>query len=388
MNKPATAIIQNSHLKIDTRPRVSVSVLFFVLGIDFASWASRIPAIKANLRIDDGTLGTLLLASPIGSLLTLPLAGWLVTRFGSRRMVLLSAVFYSLVLPMLGFAAEIWQLAVALFLFGIGGEVLNISVNTQAVEVEKLFAKPIMSSFHGFFSLGGMAGAAIGGLMVQWHISPAHHLLGMMAVGMLTTLFFFNHLLPKDEGMDESHPLFARPSGVLISLGVIAFCCMLGEGAMSDWSSEYFKQIFKTESALTTAGYTAFSLAMAIGRFNGDRLTAKWGEVKILKISGWVAASGLAVALLITHPVVTILGFACVGLGYATVVPLVYSAAGRSKVMAPGVALAAVSTLGYLGFLFGPPLIGWGAEWFNLRISLGLVVLLSLMIVVLARKSG
>ena len=367
--------------------RAAIAAMFFVLGIDFASWASRIPAIKENLKMDEAVLGAVLLSSPIGSLLTLPLAGWLVTKFGSKLMTLLSGVLYSITLPMLGFATEVWQLAMGLFIFGIGGEILNISINTQAVELEKIYKKPIMSSFHGFFSLGGMAGAGLSGLIIQFNLAPFQHFLLIMVFGILATLFFSNKLLSTDTAPDHSHPIFVKPSGILIGLGIIAFCCMLGEGAMSDWSSEYYKQTFKSNSGMNTLAYAAFSLTMALGRFYGDWLTKKMGTKKTLQISGIIAGTGLLLAILIIHPIIVILGFACVGFGYASVVPIVYSAAGKSKTMSPGVALAAVSTLGYLGFLFGPPIIGFLAQGFSLRISFGLVVLLSFMIVVLAGQT-
>ncbi len=337
--------------------RVAIASMFFVLGIDFSSWASRIPAIKEHLNMDDATFGAVLLSSPIGSLLTLPLAGWLVTKFGSKIMTLIAGILYSVTLPMLGYGNEVWHLAAALFLFGIGGEILNISINTQAVELEKIYNKPIMSSFHGFFSLGGMVGAGLSAFIIQLNLTPFPHFLIIMVIGILSTLIFSGKLLPFDSTPITNHPLFVRPSGILIGLGIIAFCCMLGEGAMSDWSSEYYKQTFKTNSGLNTLAYAAFSLAMALGRFNGDWLTAKLGTSKTLQISGIISGTGLLIALLIVNPIITIIGFAFVGFGYATVVPLVYSAAGKSKIMSPGVALAAVSTLGYLGFLFAHPLL-------------------------------
>ncbi len=358
--------------------RVAVSVMFYILGLNFSSWAARIPSIQQNLGIDDGILGLVLLSAPVSSVLTLPAAGWLVTHFGSRRTLILAALLSSFTLPFLGLAAEVWQLVVALFIFGIGGEFLNIAANTQAIEVEKRFGKPIMSSFHGFFSLGGMTGAAMGGVLVK--LNSGIHLAMMGFISLLLTFIFYRHLVAKDTPTDHNHPLFVKPSGVLVSLGFIAFCCMLGEGAMADWSSVYFEKILKTPETLITAGYTAFSLAMAAGRFNGDWLTARLGGIRMLQISGTLAAGGLALALLLPSLITCIFGFACVGFGYATVVPLVYSAAGQSKVMAPSVALAAVSTLGYLGFLIGPPIIGFISKASSLPVALSVVVILSTMI--------
>ncbi|MBC8110314.1 MAG: MFS transporter, partial [Verrucomicrobia bacterium] len=356
----------------------------------FFSWASRISNIKAYLHMDDALLGSVLLAAPVGSLLTLPLAGWLITKYGSRHILLLAGIGYSFSLLLLGFATSPAWLVAGLFVFGMGSEVMNIAVNTQAVELEKLYHKPIMSSFHGFFSLGGFAGAGLGGFLIELKLTTLQHFLLMMIFGMLLSVLVFRNLIATESDKDDNQPLFAIPKGVLLGLGIIALCCMFGEGAMADWSGEFMKRTFLTDSGLNALGATAFSLAMAVGRFNGDWLTVRLGGVKILQVSSVLAVLGLVLVLAIKIPVVVIAGFALVGFGFATVVPLVYSAAGHSKTMAPGVALAAVSTLGYFGFLFGPPLIGYVSKLTSLSVAFGLVIMLSIMIGIfanLARKS-
>ncbi|MBC8110905.1 MAG: MFS transporter, partial [Verrucomicrobia bacterium] len=211
--------------------RIAISVMFFVLGVIFFSWASRISIIKAYLNMDDALLGSVLLAAPVGSLLTLPLAGWLITKYGSRYILLMAGIGYSITLLLLGFATSPAWLVAGLFVFGMGSEVVNIAVNTQAVELEKLYHKPIMSSFHGFFSLGGFAGAGLGGFLIQIKFTTIQHFLLMMSFGILLSLIFFRNLIASESDKDDNQPLFAIPKGVLLGLGIIALCCMFGEGA-------------------------------------------------------------------------------------------------------------------------------------------------------------
>ena len=381
MNIPAPTLPFSLFVK-----RFSISAFFFILGIVFATWASRIPSVKAQWHLSDGELGTLLLGMPVGSLLVLPLAGWLTARFGSRTILIIAGIMYSLTLPALALLPNTWTLGLSLMLFGAGGDLINIAANDQAVELEKRCGRSIMSSFHALFSVGGMVGAAVGGLMYQQNVSLLAHFAGIAAFTMLISVGFYRFLLATALHESKHTPLFVRPDRAILGLGVIGFCVMLGEGSMADWSSVYLTGLLPEGSPWTTAGYTAFSLAMAAGRFGGDWITNRLGSRRILIVSGLLSGSGLLLALLVQQPIVVIVGFACVGLGFATVVPLVYSAAGQSGVMSPGMAIAAVSTVSYLGFLAGPPLIGWLSEAFSLRWALLWVVALSFMISILARR--
>jgi MFS family permease len=373
-------------MQVIHKNRLSVALMFFINGFLFATWASRIPVIQESLVLSHGMLGTVLLGLPLGSLCSLPVAGWLTTRYGSRIVVIYSVVIYAFTLPLLAMAESPMVLALMLFLFGAGGDCLNISMNTQAVAIENEYPKPIMSSFHALYSLGGMFGAALGGLVGQWSWTPLFHftLFALMAAAL--ALVFVGMLKKNDLASGTKQPLLARPDATLIGMGIIAFCCMMGEGAMADWSSVYLAAMPGSLQEFSTAGFTAFSLAMAAGRFSGDRLTAKLGVERMLKGSGIIAAMGLLLALSVQNPVVVVLGFTLVGAGLSTVVPLAYSAAGRSTSMPSGVALAAVSTVGYTGFLIGPPLIGWIADLSSLRLALMLIVLLALCISMLAPR--
>jgi MFS family permease len=365
--------------------RIAVSCFFFLAGLCFSSWASRIPDIRLKLHLDNAALGAVLLGLPAGLLTSLPLAGWLVARFGSRPIALFAALLYAITLPSLGLAAAPWQLVTCLFVFGMGGNLLNISMNTQAIGTEALYGRTIMASYHGIWSVAGFSGAAIGTLFIRLGWLPYQHFIVITSLAWLIVAVTSGQLLAQDaHAGGEDRPIFAWPDRSLINLGMIAFCSMICEGAMFDWSGVYFQKVIQPPHGLVAIGYTAFMSTMASGRFLGDWLATKWGIKRILQISGTLTAAGLLTAILFPWLFPALAGFLLVGAGVSSVVPLVYSAAGRSKVLSPGVALAAVSTIGYLGFLVGPPFIGFIAQAFNLRVSLGLIAVLGSVIVLIA----
>ena len=367
--------------------RIAVSSFFFMAGLCFSSWASRIPAIQLRLHLSNAGLGAVLLALPTGLLISLPIAGWLVARVGSRSIVIGAALLYALTLPMLGMAKNTAQLVICLFVFGMGGNMLNISMNTQAVGTESMYGRSIMASYHGLWSLAGFTGAAIGTLFVGIGLAPWEHFLIISVLALIIVALASGHLLKEDINKNEQQPIFARPDRTLISLGLIAFCSMICEGAMFDWSGVYFQKVVQPENGLVTAGYTAFMCTMATGRFVGDWVTTKAGKKKTLQISGILTAVGLLIAVGFPYFLTAVTGFLLVGAGVSSVVPLIYSSAGKSKILSPGVAIAAVSTIGYLGFLFGPPFIGFIAQASSLRISLGLIALLGSTIAIIAARS-
>ncbi|MGV3642265.1 MAG: MFS transporter [Adhaeribacter sp.] len=367
--------------------RMAVGAMFFFQGLSFASWASRIPSIQQTLGLNEAALGAMLLALPIGLMVSLPFAGWLISRVGSRKVVVMAALAYSGVLVSLGFAQNTLQLASALFVYGFFGNLLNIAINTQAVGVEALYKKSIMASFHGLWSLAGFSGAAIGTLMIGLEILPAYHFLLVMALIWAGVAFCARYILREDLSSGENQPLFARPDKSLVNLGLIAFCSMICEGAMFDWSGVYFKKVVMAEPAWLGAGYTAFMLTMALGRFVADSFTHRFGLKRTLQVSGLLTAAGLVLAVVLPGLWTAIAGFLLVGAGVSSVVPLVYSEAGRSKVLSPGVALAAVSTIGFLGFLIGPPLIGFVAGAFSLRASFAIIAVMGLCVTLVASRS-
>jgi MFS family permease len=359
------------------RSRAAVSALFFLSGLCFASWASRIPDIRLHLGLSEGQLGQLLLAMPVGSVAALPLAGWLVDTYGSRRVVQIAAAMYALALPLLGWAPTAWTLAAGLVLFGSGGNLLNISVNAQALEVQKGYGeKVIMGSFHGIWSLAGFVGGVVGAWLVGWQQTPLVHFMGISAA-LLLLLLVVRGSLPQSTAHAAGSGLVLRmPDGYLLRLGLIALFGLLCEGCMFDWSGVYFQQVVHADKAWVTSGYVAFMSTMALGRFGSDFLTSHLGVARVLQLSSALICLGLLTAVLLPGLPTALLGFLLVGFGTSSVIPLTYSAAGRVKGMSPGIALALVSTVGFFGFLAGPPLIGLLAQVSSLRLSFAFVALM------------
>ena len=366
--------------------RVSVSAFFFVSGLTFASWASRIPDIKTHLLLNDAALGAVLFALPSGLMTSLLFAGWLVSRFGSRKVLLGAALLYPAILVMLGFAGSVWQLVTVLYLFGLSSNLINIAMNTQAVEVESLYGKSIMASFHGLWSIAGFTGAAIGTLFVSMRVSPRMHFLLIFLVAAVMVFFFYKYTLPNTTAPPESAPFFVKPDKHILLLGLIAFCSMLCEGAMADWSGVYFQKVVQSPREFVTFGYVAFTGAMATGRFLGDGLVARLGIKKVLQLSATLISTGLFIAILFPHIATAVGGFLMVGLGVSAVVPLIYGLAGRSATMPAGLALAAVSSVSFLGFLVGPPLIGFISQASGLRVAFAVIAIVGLFPAVLAGR--
>jgi MFS family permease len=366
--------------------RIAVSVFFFIAGLTFASWASRIPDIKEKLHLSEAGLGSVLFALPVGLMCSLGLSGWLVNKFGSRRVVISAALVYPFILLWLSLAATILQLIVALFFFGLFANFVNIAMNTQAVGVEGLYRRSIMASFHGLWSLAGFTGAAIGTLFVSENISPFTHFVMIWIASVLLVLVSFRSTLPSSSDAKNDQPILVLPNKHILLLGLIAFFCMICEGTMADWSGVYFKKVVESPASYATLGYVAFTATMATGRFVGDWLVTKFGVKRMLQLSGTFISSGLLLAVLFPNLVIATLGFFLVGFGVSSVVPIAYGLAGKSKTMTPGMALSAVSTIGFLGFLIGPPMIGFIAQASSLRWSFALIALLGMGTSLLAGK--
>lgn len=367
--------------------RIAVGCLFFLQGLCFATWASRIPSITQQLHLSEASLGLVLFALPIGSMAALPFAGWLVTRWGSKRVATNAVLLYATLLLLIGMANSIALLVSVLVLFGMTGNVANIAINTQAVGVEAKYGRNIMASFHGLWSLAGFTAAGIGTFMMGKAVLPFHHFLLVTALLGAGVAASFQYLLPNEERSTEPTPLLVKPDGTLLKLGLIAFCCMICEGAMFDWSGIYFQNVVRAEKDWIGAGYTAFMCTMAAGRFVADWVVARIGFTRTIVLSGCLIASGLLLAVAFPSLVSAIAGFLIVGFGVSSVVPLVYSQAGRSKKVSPGIALAAVSSVGFLGFLIGPPLIGLVAGLFGLRISFLGVALMGILVALMVSAS-
>jgi MFS family permease len=360
-------------------------MFFLALGAAFGSWVARIPAVQDRLRLDDGQLGLALLSLSAGAMLAMPATGWLIRRWGNGPVMRAAATLLCLALPMLPFAPSLPALMVSLFVFGIGFGLLDVSMNVQAVAVEDQYGRPIMSTFHGVFSVGGLVGAASAGIVAGLGIAPFPHLLVVALILLLLVTAAGRYLLDR-ETQEDGAPVFAMPPRSLLGLGVLSFCVLLSEGAVADWSAVYLENVLGSSAAVAAAGYAAFSLAMAAMRFGGDSLTLAIGPVRMVFIGGLLAGAGLGIAVLVGTIPAAVVGFACAGAGLAASFPLALGAAGRTPGLAPGSAIGAVATAGYSGFLVGPAIIGAIADNTGLRSSLALVAVLTVFSSLLARS--
>jgi MFS family permease len=366
------------------RARAAVTAVFLLNGVLFGSWAARIPALQDRLALGEGELGLALGAVAIGALVAMPVAGGVATRVGSARATRIGVAACCLVVAVVALAPSLGALVAATFLVGAANGWLDIAMNAQGTAVERRAGRLLLSSLHAAFSAGGLIGALTGALVAGAGVDARVHLalVGLAAapLGVAAT----RHLLPDAAHAAEGSPAFARPSRALLALGVLALCGLLAEGAAADWSGVYLQDVLGASAGVAPLAFAAFSATMTLGRLLGDRLAAALGPVRLLRACGTVGAAGLGGALLVAHPAAALVGFAMLGAGLSVVVPLVFRAAAQAPGLPPGPALAAVSTMGYTGFLAGPPVIGALAEVTSLPTALGLVAVLTGATVVLA----
>ena len=354
--------------------RRATAWVFFANGAAIGSWVPHIPEAKHALGLSDGLLGLALLGMAADSLVGLPLSGVLTARFSSRRTTTAAILALLLATPLPLLAPSLAAFSVTLILLGIANGAVDVAINTQAIAVEERVGRAIMSGFHGFFSAGGLAGAAAAGLAMQARIGPVAHLTASVALLLLVTLRAVRSLLPAVPAAAKT-AIFRLPRGALLALGVFALCSLLAEGAMGDWAAVYLREDLGTGAGYAALGFAGFSLAMAAGRFLGDRVVRRHGGRAVLYAGAGVASTVLTTGLLAGEPWAAVAGFSGVGLGLANAVPILFRAAGKISGIRHELAIAAVSTAGYCGFLAGPPVIGLIAEQLGLAAGLGLVAL-------------
>lgn len=366
------------------KQRLAVNIMFFVNGFLYTNLVSRLPRIQDMYELTNGELGILLLVTSLGALIAMPFTGWLIHQHGSKPLSWLAGAAFCVILPFIPMMGYPVLLGVIFFLIGMITGVMDVSMNAQAVYVEEKKGKPIMSSFHAIFSAGMMLGAGAGSLFIQWQFSLFSHFLIISIFSLFLILWGRLHLVNDVQAQAEKGkegPAFRIPSRSLLGIGFIAFCCMLGEGAMADWSTIYMVKVVQSSNALAPLGLAAFSMAMMLGRFGGDWARAYFGDKRLMVIGGLIAFGGLSVALIWLSPYSAILGLFLTGIGLATLVPIAYSTAGKTSEFSPGVGIAMVTTIGYSGFLFGPPIIGFLADAFGLRLALVFVLGLFLVMI-------
>ena len=361
------------------RARIAGLAYFAVMGLADGVWLARIPAIKENLGLSDGRLGVALLAAPVGLVLMAAIADRLIDRFGSARLTVAGGLWMPLIPVAIGLAGSEAALMAALFAFGAAGGLLDVSLNAQAVRVERGYGRPLINSFHACYSFGGLLGALLGGLFAWAGIGPAATFAAVGVPLAVLAAAARSGLLrgPEPRASGGSDPARGTSLRILV-LGLLAFCSLLGEGAAGSWSAVYLHDNLATSAALAALGYAAFSVTMAVGRLSGDRLAARFGPGRMVTGGGLVAAAGLALALAWVTPVAGLTGFALFGAGLSTTFPQLLSAAGNVETGRSGSGIARVAGAGYLGVMAGPVVIGGCASLVGLRLALGIPVMLAL----------
>ncbi|GAA4429063.1 MFS transporter [Pontibacter saemangeumensis] len=349
------------------KQRVSLSAFFLLSGFCFSSWASRIPTIKTAFGYNEAELGSILLAMPISSLIGLPFSGWLITRFDSRVPLSVAFVLYAVCLSLISFASTTATLVAAIFLFAFCMRILNISMNTQAITLQKQYARKINGSFHGLWSTGGIVGVGYTTLMVALDIPMVPHLLSVSGIAILATLACYRFLLRNDRAAAGNKLAFGKPDPYILYLGLLVFFAAICEGGMFDWSGIYFQEVVRVD--IFTSGYLVFMAFMALSRFLSDRIIDRIGMPATYMVSAVFIFAGIGLATLVPRFWPAMVGFSLVGFGTAAVIPMTYTLAGASKKYSPGMAISIIATYGIVGMLIGPPMIGYLAHAFNLRVS-------------------
>lgn len=365
---PATADLRGA--------RLATRAMFLICGTVTASWAPQVPLAKARLGIDDGVLGLALLGMGAGAMVAMPLAGFLAARFSSRVITALGGLVICLSLPLIILAPDALALGLALFLFGAATGSMDVAMNVQAAAVEARGGRPLMSSFHGMFSVGGLIGAGGASLMLGLGLSPLTVALVVSGLMLALLVAQAGSMLPPERGAAQAGMRFTLPRGIVLVLGLLTFVLFQAEGAVLDWSAVFLHEARGQDPAVAGLGYAMFAVAMAVMRLAGDGITSRFGGETVVRLGSALAAAGFLLAILTPWPAAGLIGFALVGVGAANVVPVLFSAAGRVPGMAPGLAISTIATLGYCGILVGPAAIGFIADHLGLPAALGIVAAL------------
>jgi len=370
-----------------TRARWAVSTIFFLHGLVWGAWVPHVPLAKERLQAGDGVFGGALLAFAVGAVVSMPLAGALIGRFGSARMVTLTGIGFCLAFlgPIVAPTLPLFMLSG--FVYGAFIGSMDVSMNAHGFLVEKTLKLPTMSLFHGLFSMGGMVGAFVGAATLSVMSEMAHAGLSVL-LSLILLLGASRFLLPTTLDRNASESYFALPTRATVWLGLLCFLALMSEGSVIDWAAIMLRQKFLLDAGTAAIGYALFSGGMGITRLIGDRLRQGFGAVRLVSVSAAITAVAMALALMVPHPMAAIFALAIVGLGLGNVAPVLFAGGGRLEPNAPGRGIAAVTTLGYSGFLAGPPLIGFTAEIVGLPAALGLTVLAATIIALAARAAS
>ncbi|WP_372756469.1 MFS transporter [Mariniflexile sp.] len=363
-------------MDLKNKQRIALSTYFFLSGICFASWASRIPTIKAFFGFNDAELGTVLLAMPISSLIGLPISGWLVSKFDSRKPLIASFIVFSIALFFIGYATTPFWFVVAVCVFSFCMRILNISINTQSITLQKKFDKSIVGSFHGLWSVGGLFGVLFSTFMIKMHVSMQIHLLVVSVLTLIISIYTYQFTLKKDKSTTGNKIVLGKPDPFILYLGLLIFFAAICEGGMFDWSGIYFKEVIKED--IFTYGYLSFMTCMALSRFFSDKLMQEIGLEKTYVFSASLVTLGILTAIVFPYFWPALIGFCLVGFGTAAIFPMTFALAGTSKKYSPGMAISIITTYAIVGMLIGPPLIGYLSHALGLKNAFYLFVFVGL----------
>lgn len=380
-----TALDASQQHKHQSRLNWGTRIIFLINGLGMSAWAPLVPFARDRLQLSGASLGALLLCLGIGSLAAMPVTGTLVARFGCRRVMCISTLLVLMMMPLLATADSHLVMAAALMLFGAGLGMLDVAMNYQAVQVEQAADKPMMSGFHGFFSLGGILGAGTVSLLLSRDFTPLTATLVVMAI-MLLLLLWRLPVLMNARLHQPDQPWLVIPRGWVAFLGLLCFILFLAEGAVLDWGALLLLQNPAMSPAYAGLGYAVFSVAMTLGRFSGDKIIQRFGRYPVMLSGALTAAAGMCLAVWLPWPEIALLAFLLVGFGLSNTVPMLFNAAGNQQDMPANLAISAMTTLGYAGILSGPALIGFISQWISLSGAFLLIALLLLAVAASARK--
>jgi predicted MFS family arabinose efflux permease len=373
------------------KARSATQAIFLVCGFGVSSWAPMVPYAKDRLGLNDGSLGLLLLFLGVGAITMMPVTGYLIHKVGTRKVMAISALIIALTLPLLLLMTAVIPMAVALFLFGSGIGAIDVAMNAHGVQIQNLYNKPIMSSLHGLFSVGGLCGSIGIGLLIKLGLQP---LIAASCISVLLLVIVSSQLKNLMDAKTESGVIkqFSTTTpgatakkgswlnGALIFLGLVCFAAFLSEGAMLDWSAIFLRDYKGIDEALAGIGYASFSVAMATMRLVGDRIISRIDAKFVVIYGGLIGAAGLALAILTPWLITALLGFILLGIGAANIVPVFFSEAGRLKNVSSSIAIPVMTTMGYAGQLTGPAILGFIAHHFSLPVALGFTAFLLLFV--------
>lgn len=370
-------------MDVKNKLRWSTAAFFFLSGIVSSTWSSRIPDIQRQLHLSNAELGGVLFAISAGLVVALPVSSWLIARYSSVKMMTVSTIGFAIIISLLAIAPNVLWLVVLLFFFGATRNLLSMAANTNSLEIQIFYKKPIIATFHGIWSMACFAGIAIGAFMISKRVTPFWHFL---IIGMLTVAgaVIFKRKKRKPSITSEKKAFFVKPDRYLFVLGLIAFCSMFCESCMFDWSINYYEKVIRADKDYVTFGYSSFIIMMTIGRLTGDKFIALLGSVTILWINGLLMAAGCIIVIGFPSVWLASIGFLLIGWGSSIIVPVVYSLAGKSTKVTAGYAIASVTLVGYIGFLSSPLIVGALSESFGMQAAFGVLIVMSLAISVLA----